>query len=98
MYLLWSAVAQWENVGLAIGRARVRIPLCYNFKARAFSFSPQCLSPLNCINEYLAIGIGGNVSEQSLQVIAALLECGPEKWSWCQNRSLCGGGGKSAKH
>ena len=33
-------------------------PLCYRFEVWAFSFSP-----LSCINEYLAIDAGGNVSD-----------------------------------
>ena len=40
----WSAIAQWQNAGLAIKWARVRIPLCYRFEDWAFSFSP--LTPL----------------------------------------------------
>ena len=36
-------------------------PLCYRFEDWAFSFSP--LTPqLTCLNEYLAIDSGGNVS------------------------------------
>ena len=45
----------------------VRIPLCYRFEDFAFSFSP--LTPLLtqlCINEYLAIDSGGNVSDLAL--------------------------------
>ena len=36
--------------------------LCYCFEIWAFSFSPRCLSPLSCINEYVAIVSGGNMS------------------------------------
>ena len=38
-------------------------PLCYRFEDWAFSFSSRRLSRLSCINEYLAIDSGGNVSE-----------------------------------
>ena len=38
-------------------------PLCYRFEVWAFSFSPRCPSSISCINEYLAIDSGGNVSE-----------------------------------
>ena len=38
-------------------------PLCYRFEVWAFWFSPRCHSSLSCINEYLAIDSGGNVSE-----------------------------------
>ena len=38
-------------------------PLCCCFEDWAFSFSPQGLSSLSCINDYLAIDGGGNVSD-----------------------------------
>ena len=38
-------------------------PLGYRFEVWAFSFSSRRLSPLSCINEYLAIDSGGNLSE-----------------------------------
>ena len=38
-------------------------PLYYRFEVWAFSFSLRRLSRLSCINEYLAIDRGGNVSE-----------------------------------
>ena len=38
-------------------------PLCYRFEVWAFLFSSRRLSRLSCINEYLAIDSGGNVSE-----------------------------------
>ena len=38
-------------------------PLCYRFEVWAFSLSSRCLSPLSCINEYLATDSGENVSE-----------------------------------
>ena len=37
--------------------------ICYRFEVCAFLFSPQRLSPLGCINEYLTIQSVGNVSE-----------------------------------
>ena len=52
--------------------------LCNCFEVRAFSFSPQCPSSFSrineylallCINEYLALDSGGNVSEQSSCII-----------------------------
>ena len=43
----------------------VRIPFFYRFEVWAFSFSPRHPSSLSCINEYLAIGSGGNVSDLS---------------------------------
>ena len=44
-----------------------------------------------CINEYLAIESGGNVSVQSLRLIAAWLECFPEKPRWCRYGQVCQG-------
>ena len=38
-------------------------PLCYRFEVWAFSFCSRRLSRLSCINEYLAIDSGGNVSD-----------------------------------
>ena len=38
-------------------------PLCYRYEVCAFSFTSRRLSRLSCINEYLAIDSGGNVSE-----------------------------------
>ena len=60
MISLWSAVAQ-----LVQRRTRNREnpgsnPLSYRFEVWAFSFTSRRLS---CINEYLAIGSGGNVIE-----------------------------------
>ena len=51
--------------------SRVRIT---RFEMWAFAFSPQHLSSLICINEYLAIDSGGYVSEKSSSVIAAWLK------------------------
>ena len=38
-------------------------PLCYRFEVWAFSFTSRRLSRLSCINEYLALDSGGNVSD-----------------------------------
>ena len=38
-------------------------PFYYSFEVWAFSFSPRRLNPLSCINEYLAIDSGENVSD-----------------------------------
>ena len=38
-------------------------PRCYLFEVWAFSFTSRRLSRLSCINEYLAIDSGGNMSE-----------------------------------
>ena len=55
-------------------------PLCYRFEVWAFSFSSYRPSSLSCINEYLAIDGGGNVSEYDpLRVIAAWLEGFPRE-------------------
>ena len=53
--------------------------------------SPRHVSPLSCINEYLVIDSGGNVSEQSLHLIAVWLECFQEKSSWYRNEQVCQG-------
>ena len=45
------------------------------FRSLTFSFYPRRLSPLCCINEYLTIDGGGNVTDESPRVIAAWLEC-----------------------
>ena len=42
-------------------------PLCYRFEVWAFSFTSRRLSRLSCINEYLAIDSGRNVSEYLLR-------------------------------
>ena len=65
-------------------------PICYRFEVWAFSFSYLCLSRLSCINEYLAIDSGGNVSEV-VAVIAAWLDGFQEKPSWCRNEQVCQG-------
>ena len=56
-----------------------------------FRSTPRRPSSLICINEYLAIISGENVSVQSLRVIAAWLECFQEKPSWCRNEQICQG-------
>ena len=59
----WSAVAQWWNAGPAIQWARVRIPFATVLEIghfRSLHWRPCWLS---CINEYLAIDSGGNVSD-----------------------------------
>ena len=66
-------------------------PLYRCFEAWAFSFSPRRPGSLSCINEYLAIDSGGNVSVYSLRVIAAWLEFFPEKLSWFRNEPDCQG-------
>ena len=45
---------------------QVQIPLCYRFEDWAFSFSPLMVHSASCINEYLAIDSGGNVSDLAL--------------------------------
>ena len=50
-------------------------PLCYHFEVWAFSFSPQRPSSLSCINEYLTLDGGGNVSKYAFCIIAVWLEC-----------------------
>ena len=42
-------------------------------------------------NKYLAIDGSRNVSEYSLRVIAAWLECFQEKPTWCRNEQVCQG-------
>ena len=70
--------------GSSAVECRTRNRLCYCFEVWAFLFSPRCTSSLNCINEYLAIDGGGNVSEESARncYVARML---PEKSSWCRN-------------
>ena len=55
---------------------------------RSLSWRPSWLS---CINEYLATDSAGNVSDLVVGVIAAWLECFPEKPSWCRNEQVCQG-------
>ena len=40
-----------------------KYPFCYCFEVWAFSFYTRCPSSLSCMNEYLAIDSGGNVSD-----------------------------------
>ena len=50
---------------------------------------------LRCINEYLAIDSGGNVSDLVVaRNCCPWLECFPEKPSWCRNEQVCQGGQK----
>ena len=58
-------------------------PIWCRFEAWALSLSLRCPSSLSCINDYQ--DSGGNISRNSLRVIAAWLECFPEKSSWCRN-------------
>ena len=77
-----SAVAQWLKPDSQSREPGFESSLCYRFKVWAFSFSPRCISPLSCIDEYLDMDSGGIVS-------AALLECLPEKSRCCQNEQVC---------
>ena len=62
-WLLWSAVAQLVECRTRNRENPGSNPRCYRFEVWAFSFTPRRLSRLSCINEYLAIDSGGNVSE-----------------------------------
>ena len=55
-YLVAVAEATWKN-------SPGSNPRCYRFEVWAFSFTSRRLSRISCINEYLAIDGGGNVSE-----------------------------------
>ena len=59
-----SVVERWP-----LNRGRPFPKQCCHFKAYAFSFSPWYLSLLSCINEYLAVDIGGNVWVNSLRAV-----------------------------
>ena len=59
------------------------------FRSLAFSFSPRHPSSLSCINEYLAIDSGGNVSDLVFARNYAWLEWFPENPSWCRNEHVC---------
>ena len=70
----WSTYVQWPGLVKAKvqgrqGGSRKVVqpytwhPLCYRFEVWAFSFSPRHLSSLSCINGYLALDGGGNVSD-----------------------------------
>ena len=61
--MLWSAVAQLVECRTRNRESPGSNPRCYRFEVWAFSFTSRRLSRLSCINEYLAIDIGGNVSE-----------------------------------
>ena len=58
MYV-WSAVARRSLNRRSLGSN----PLWHIFEACAFSFSPQCHSSLSCINYWLAVDGGGDVTE-----------------------------------
>ena len=61
--LQWSAVAQLVECRTRNRESPGSNPRCYRFEVWAFSFTSRRLSRLSCINEYLAIDSGGNVSE-----------------------------------
>ena len=63
LLLLWSAVAQLVECRTRNRESPGSNPRCYRFEVWAFSFTSRRLSRLSCINEYLAIDSGGNVSE-----------------------------------
>ena len=58
-----SAVAQLVECRTRKRESPGSNPRCYRFEVWAFSFTSRRLSRLSCINEYLAIDSGGNVSE-----------------------------------
>ena len=60
---LWSAVAQLVECRTRNRESPGSNPRCYRFEVWAFYFTSRRLSRLSCINEYLAIDSGGNVSE-----------------------------------
>ena len=60
---LWSAVVQLIECRTRNRESPGSNPRCYRFEVWAFSFTSRRLSRLSCINEYLAIDSGGNVSE-----------------------------------
>ena len=59
----WSAVAQLVACRTRNRESPGSNPRCYRFEVWAFSFTSRRLSRLSCINEYLAMDSGGNVSE-----------------------------------
>ena len=59
----WSAVAQLVECRTRNRESPGSNPRCYRFEVWVFSFTSRRLSRLSCINEYLAIDSGGNVSE-----------------------------------
>ena len=60
---LWRAVAQLVECRTRNREIPGSNPRWYRFEVWAFSFTSRRLSRLSCINEYLAIDSGGNVSE-----------------------------------
>ena len=86
--------------GLAIERARVRIPFATVSKLGHFRTLHWHPCWLSCINEYLAIDSGGNFTWLFLARNCCLTRILPprEKLSWCRNEQVCqGGGGKKCK-
>ena len=63
LLFLLSAVAQLVECRTRNRESPGSNPRCYRFEVWAFSFTSRRLSRLSCINEYLAIDSGGNVSE-----------------------------------
>ena len=63
LYLNYYAVAQLVECRTRNRESPGSNPRCYRFEVWAFSFNSRRLSRLSCINEYLAIDSGGNVSE-----------------------------------
>ena len=70
-------------------------PLCYRFEDWAFSFSPLTPLSLSCINEYLAIDSGGNVSDLVLARNCCLARMFPgeaalvSEWTGLSGRAKC---------
>ena len=60
---VWSAVAQLVACRTRNRESPGTNPRCYRFEVWAFSFTSRRLSRLSCINEYMAIDSGENVSE-----------------------------------
>ena len=60
---MWSAVAQLVECRTRNRESPGSNPRCYRFEVWAFPFTSRRLSRFSCINEYLAIDSGGNVSE-----------------------------------
>ena len=65
-------------------------PVWYHFEALVFSFSPQCLSSLSCINKIVAVDIGENMWVNSFCAVITVAECIPdwEKLSRCRNEQV----------
>ena len=63
-------------------------PLCYHFEVWPFSFYPRHPSPLSCVNVYLAIDSGGNMSEYYSCSNCCMIEYFPEKSSSCWGEQI----------